>query len=243
MPWLPPRRSGRRDDGGPAMTADNDQRGRRMIRLAQLLLVVAALGLWVASRLPWVVVQSFDGLGQPKSVTLSGSTWSTALVPLALLLLATAIAVLAVRGWALRILAILIAVVSGVTGYLAIAQWVLRDVAVRAAGLAEVTVASLVGSQRFYWGAVLTLAAAVVTLLAAVLLIRSAGAGKGVTTKYVAPAARREAARRAPDEQLSDPAPGEGEISERMLWDALDEGRDPTVAARPADPDSDKEGR
>ncbi|CAN5630783.1 TIGR02234 family membrane protein [soil metagenome] len=221
------------------MAAEGDQRGRRMIRLAQLLLIVAALGLWVASRLPWVVVQSFDGLGQPKSVTLSGSTWSTALLPLALLLLATVVAVLAVRGWPLRILAILVAAVSGVTGYLAITQWVLRDVGVRAAGLAEVTVASLVGSQRHYWGAALTLAAAVVTLLAAVLLIRSASAGKGMTTKYVAPAARREAARRTPDEQLAEPAEGDGTVSERMLWDALDEGRDPTVA----DGTSDKEGR
>ena len=213
------------------MNADGarDQRGRRMIRLAQVLLIVAALGLWVASRLPWVVVTSFEGLGQPKTITLSGSTWSTALLPLALLLLASAIAVLAVRGWPLRVLAILVAAVSGLTGYLAIAQWVVRDVAVRAAGLAEVTVASLVGSERHYWGAVLTLAAAVLTLLAAALLIRSAGAGKGSTTKYVAPAARRAAARQTPDEQLVQPDPGEGTVSERMIWDALDDGRDPTV--------------
>jgi uncharacterized membrane protein (TIGR02234 family) len=233
------------------MALGGDQRGRRMIRLAQVLLVFAALGLWVASRLPWVVVQSFDGLGQPKSVTLSGSTWSTALLPLALLLLATAIAVLAVRGWPLRVLAILIAAVSGVTGYLAITQWVTRDVAVRGAGLAEVSVASLVGSQRHYGGAVLTLVAAVLTLLAAALLIRSAGSGKGVSTKYVAPAARREAARRTPDEQLAEPAGGDGTVSERMLWDALDEGRDPTVATgqvekdppEGVDDESDKEGR
>lgn len=218
-----------------------------MIRLAQLLLILAALGLWVASRLTWVVVTSFEGLGQPKTVTLSGSTWSTALLPLALLLLASAVAVLAVRGWPLRILAILVAAVSGLTGYLAISQWVVRDVAVRGAGLAEVTVASLVGSERHYWGAAVTLAAAVLTLLAAAFLIRSAGAGKGTTTKYVAPAARREAARRTPDEQLGPQTSGEGTVSERMIWDALDEGRDPTVADGDSDEavggESDREGR
>ena len=40
-------------------------------RVAQLLLVLAALALWIGSRLPWVEVSSFDGLGQPKDTTLS----------------------------------------------------------------------------------------------------------------------------------------------------------------------------
>lgn len=231
------------------MTTDEarEQRGRRMIRIAQLLLVLAALGLWVASRLPWVEVTSFDGLGQPKTISLNGAAWSTALLPLALLLLAAAVAVLAVRGWPLRALAILVALVSGVTAYLGITQWVVRDVSVRGADLAEVTVASLVGSQRHHWGAVLTLIAAVCTLLAAVLLMRSAGAGKGTTTKYVAPAARRAAARETAEDQLPDHSDGDATMSERMIWDALDEGRDPTAGAGssavPPDPGPDKEGR
>ncbi|MDF2825664.1 MAG: rane protein [Mycobacterium sp.] len=223
-----------------------------MIRLAQLLLVIAALGLWVASRLPWVEVTSFDGLGQPKTVTLNGATWSTALLPLALLLLAAAVAVLAVRGWSLRALAILVAAVSGLTAYLAITQWVVRDVSIRGADLAEVTVASLVGSQRFHWGAVLTLVAAVLSLVAGVLLLRCAGAGKATTTKYVAPAARRAAARDSADEQLpdnrrTDAADSDASMSERMIWDALDEGRDPTAgggdSAAASDPGPDREGR
>ena len=56
----------------------------RTTRTAQVLLLVAALMLWGASRLPWVDVSSFDGLGQPKTTTLSGAAWSTALIPLAL---------------------------------------------------------------------------------------------------------------------------------------------------------------
>ena len=190
-----------------------------MIRIGQLLLVVAALALWVASRLTWVDVRSFDGLGQPKTATLSGGSWSTALVPLAVLLLAAAVATLAVRGWPLRLLAVLVAAASAGMAYLAISLWVIRDVAVRAADLAQIPVASLVGTQRHYWGAVITLAAALCTLVGAVLMMRSATKARPSATRYVAPAARREAAQH--DE-------GGAAMSERMIWDALDEGRDPT---------------
>ena len=190
-----------------------------MIRIGQLLLVVAALALWVASRLTWVDVRSFDGLGQPKTATLSGGSWSTALVPLAVLLLAAAVATLAVRGWPLRLLAVLVAAASAGMAYLAISLWVIRDVAVRAADLAQIPVASLVGTQRHYWGAVMTLAAALCTLVGAVLMMRSATKARPSATRYVAPAARREAAQR--DE-------GGAAMSERMIWDALDEGHDPT---------------
>lgn len=195
-----------------------------MIRVGQLLLVVSAVALWVASRLPWVAVTSFDGLGQPKTVTLSGASWSDALLPLALLLLAAAVAGLAVRGWGLRAVAVLVAVVTLLLGYLGISLMVMPDVGPRAAELAQVPVWSLVGSQRHYPGAALVVAAAVGALVAAVLLMRSAASGRQATAKYAAPAARRSAAR----EDDGDPA-----VSERGMWDALDEGRDPTE--RPVD--------
>ena len=136
----------------------------RTTRTAQVLLLVAALMLWGASRLPWVDVSSFDGLGQPKTTTLSGAAWSTALIPLALLAGAAAVAALAVRGWALRLLALLVAVASAGMGYLAISLWAVTDVSVRAADMAQIAVMFLVGTQRHYWGAGVTLAAAVLTL-------------------------------------------------------------------------------
>ena len=139
-----------------------------MIRIAQLGLVLAAAMLWGASRMTWVEVTSFDGLGQPKTVALSGGSWSTALLPLAVLLLATAVAALAVRGWPLRMLAVLAAITSAGMAYLAISLWVIRDVAVRASHLAEAPVADLVGTQRHYGGAVITVVAAAVTLACAV---------------------------------------------------------------------------
>ncbi|MCX2930140.1 TIGR02234 family membrane protein [Mycobacterium sp. CVI_P3] len=190
-----------------------------MIRIGQLLLVVAAVLLWVASRLTWVSVTSFDGLGQPKTLTLSGAGWSNALLPLAVLLLAAAAAGLAVRGWSLRVVAVLVAVVTLLLGYLGVSLIVTPDVGPRGAALVGVPLASLVASDRQYLGAGLTVAAAVCALVAAVLMMRAAASGRGATAKYAAPAARRGTARSAE----ADPA-----MSERGMWDALDEGVDPT---------------
>jgi uncharacterized membrane protein (TIGR02234 family) len=184
--------------------------------------VAAAGALWAAARLPWVVLRSFDGLGPPKTTALSGATWSAALLPLTMLLLATAVAALAVRGRPLRILALLVAVASLATGYLAISLWVIPDVALRAADLAHVPVLALTGTGRQYPGAVITLAAAVGTLAGAVLLMRTASSARGATTKYVTPAARRSVVHQ------SGAGLGDGMMSERMMWDALDDGRDPT---------------
>ena len=199
-----------------------------MTRIAQVLLVVAAGLLWAASRMTWFEVHSSDGLGQPKTTALTGATWSTALIPLALLLLAGAIAVLAVRGWALRALAMLLAVASAGMGYLGISQWAVADIWGRAADLALVPRWQVIDIDRSYGGAVLALLCAVGVLAAAVLLMRSANTGAAAGAgRYAAPAARRAAAK---IDDTGEP------MSERMLWDALDEGRDPTGEG--GDPDS-----
>ncbi|CKQ51148.1 Conserved membrane protein of uncharacterised function [Mycobacterium tuberculosis] len=219
-----------------------------MIGIAQLLLVVAAGALWMAARLPWVVIGSFDELGPPKEVTLTGASWSTALLPLALLMLAAAVAALAVRGWPLRALAVLLAAASFAVGYLGISLWVVPDVAARGADLAHVPVVTLVGSVRHYWGAVAAVLAAVCALLAAVFLMSSAairGSAGEDMARYAAPRARRSIARRqhsnaagraAPQDDGPDMGP---RMSERMIWEALDEGRDPTDREQ----ESDTEGR
>lgn len=184
-----------------------------MIRLAQLLLLLSAGGLWVASRLSWVSVTSFDHLGPPRTTNLNGATWSTALLPMAVLLLAAALAGLAVRGWLLRVVAVLLALVCLALGYLGVSLMVIPDVGPRGAELADVPIATLVDSNRYLTGAWVTLVAAAAVLFAAVLMMRSAGKAHAAT-KY-APAS-------AVDGQ------GSGALSERSLWDALDEGRDPT---------------
>jgi uncharacterized membrane protein (TIGR02234 family) len=194
-----------------------------VIRLAQLLLMLSTAALWGASRMAWVDVQSFDGLGQPKTTVLAGGSWSTALVPLAAILLVAAVAPIAVRGWRLGLLAAIVAGVSAVMAYMAISLWVMRDVAVRAAHLAEVPVADLVGTQRHYGGAILTLVAAVGALVGAVLLMRSVAKPRPEVDRYE----RRRSAQSPEDD---------ADTSERVIWDALDEGSDPTED--PADPDN-----
>ncbi|MGZ6777591.1 MAG: TIGR02234 family membrane protein [Mycobacterium sp.] len=191
-----------------------------MKHVGQLLLLIAAAALWLASRMTWVVVHSFDGLGQPKTATLNGGAWSTALVPLALILLAAVLKSTLGPRWQLRLLALVVGALSAVMAYLAISLWVVPDVAVRAAGLAEVPVAELVATQRHYGGAVVTLIAAALTLAGAVLLLRTPVKAESNGEKYEVPARRREAARRH--------ATAGDDMSERMMWDALDEGRDPT---------------
>ncbi|RFZ54417.1 TIGR02234 family membrane protein [Mycobacterium liflandii] len=215
-----------------------------MIGIAQLLLVISAGVLWIASRLGWVVIRSFDGLGPPKEVTLSGATWSTALLPMALLMLAAAVAALAVRGWPLRGLAALLAMVSLAVGYLGVSLWVIPDVALRGAELAQVSVITLVGSGRHYVGAGLAVGAAVCTLAAAALLMRSTSIVESLgdnATKYASPASRRSVARAQDAAIATEKASKSAELdmSERTIWDALDEGRDPTD--RPPEPDT--EGR
>ncbi len=184
-----------------------------MIRLAQVLLLLSAGAVWVASRLPWVSVTAADGLGPERTITLNGAAWSNALLPMALLLLAAALAGLAVRGWLLRVVAVLLAAVCLALGYLGVSLMVLPDVAPRGADLADVAMATLVDSHRYLAGAVVTLVAAVGALVAAVLMLRSANTGGGAT-KYAAAVAAD--------------GPGSNGLSERSLWDALDEGRDPT---------------
>ncbi|MEZ0052870.1 putative membrane protein (TIGR02234 family) [Mycobacterium sp. MAA66] len=187
------------------------------IRSAQLLLIVAALAIWGGSRMDWVDITSSDGLGQPKTTVLTGAQWSTVLIPLALLVAAAAVAALAVRGWQLRALSLLVAVASAGMAYLAITMWVVTDISVRAAEMAHIPVMFLVGTNRHHWGAGVTLVAAVCTLVGAVLLMRAA-AGKEAVAKYAAPGSAAVAAE------------GSGGMSERMLWDALDDGRDPTLS-------------
>ncbi|MDT5101509.1 MAG: hypothetical protein QOC76_5246 [Mycobacterium sp.] len=191
-----------------------------MKHIGQLVLLVAAGALWLASRMTWVVVSSFDGLGQPETATLNGAAWSTALVPLALILLAAALKSMVGPRWQLRLLALVVGALSTVMAYLAISLWVIPDVAVRAAGLAEVPLVDLVGTQRHYWGAIVALIAAVLTLAGAVLLLRAPVKNESKNEKYEAPARRREAVRRR--------AADGDDMSERMMWDALDDGRDPT---------------
>jgi uncharacterized membrane protein (TIGR02234 family) len=66
--------------------------------------------------------------------------------------------------------------------------------------------------------------------------MRAAASARGAVTKYLTPAARRSLA-----QQDQTPQTTQTTMSERMIWDALDEGEDPT--RDPTDQESDRETR
>lgn len=204
--------------------------------LPVLLLAVAALCLWAASRMTWVRVDSFDGLGEARTTALDGGTWAAATTPLALALLAAIAASFAVRGWALRVVALLVAVVAVaaiVPAVTLLTSYVDDDRAGRLAELPDR--ADVTGTAVSTTPALLVIVGGVAALAAAILLLRKASVAAGLSSKYAAPAARRDDAvkRRESNEPPS----------QRVLWDALDAGDDPTDDDRPDDVRGNQDGQ
>lgn len=196
-------------------------RRRRPTVIAALLLALGAALLWGSSRMTWVTAVSSDGLGLDRVDDLEGGRWAAALTPLALVLIAAVAAVFAVRGLALRLVSLVVAAVAVAVAVPAVnllAGGADPDVA---AGVAELPDrASVTAVDVHPLPAVLVLVGAVVVLAAAVTLWRTPREQAGLSSKYDAPAARREAATRR--------AENDEPLSERGLWDALDAGEDPT---------------
>ncbi|MGX6512836.1 TIGR02234 family membrane protein [Rhodococcus sp. SJ-2] len=204
---------------------------RRSPALAALLLVVAAAALWASSRMTWVQVDSADGLGADRVTDLDGGTWAAATTPLALALLAAVAAAFAVRGRAVRIVAgavALVAVAAAIPVVQLLGSGVDPDAAARVAGLPDR--ATVVATEIFPLPAILACLGACVALAAAVALWRTPSARTGLSSKYDAPAARREAAARG--------AAADEPMTERTLWDSIDAGHDPTVGDEDTDADN-----
>ncbi|MFE5289929.1 TIGR02234 family membrane protein [Nocardia sp. NPDC056611] len=224
-------------DAHAAVAEGARQRPRPFAAVA--LLAVAAALLWAASRMTWVTLEVTSELGPPRTAHLNGSTWFGALTPLALVLLATIAAVFATHGWWRRGVGVVVAVLAAVAAVPAYALLMHQGrTGDRAARLAElrgwehpgtVTTASL--------PAVLTLVGAVAAFVAGLLLVRMPRETARMSGKYDSPAVRKSAAAeqvaqrhadRGPAESGSQPPPTE-QLSGRVLWDALDEGLDPTA--------------
>ncbi|MDV6280023.1 TIGR02234 family membrane protein [Rhodococcus jostii] len=206
------------------------QAGRRRSMISVLLLAVAALCLWGASRMTWVEVTSSDGLGEERTSALVGGTWAAALTPLALTLVAAIAASFAVKGWALRVLGVLVAVVAVGAAVPAVGL-IVSGASDDAGRLAELPGRAEVQSVSVHVGpAVLALVGALAALAAAVELVRRPRVRAGLSSKYDSPGARRDAAKKAGADSA------EGSVTQRMLWDALDAGEDPTVEDKKAEP-------
>lgn len=211
------------------MTGASGRRASTALPVA--LLVVGAACLWGASRMTWVRVTSSDGLGESRTDDLLGSTWAAATTPLALVLLAAVAASFAVRGWASRVLALAIAVVAVAAAIPAVRLLTSGASDSESAALADLPArAEVTLTEVSILPAIVTLLGAVCALAAAVVSIRKTAATQVLSSKYDAPAVRRdEVVRRT---RGAAPGPGvqdEGEdLTERMMWDALDAGQDPT---------------
>jgi uncharacterized membrane protein (TIGR02234 family) len=205
---------------------------------AIVLLALAAAAMWGSSRMTWVTVSSTDGLTEPRTNELNGGVWFGALTPLALVLLAAIAAVLATRGWLRRMLGVLIGLVAAVTAVPAFALLAKAGAtSARAATLAELpgraTVTDVVTAP---FPAVLSLAGALAAFVAGVLLARMSEDAARLSGKYDNPVYRRAAATEEVAQRRTEEAAGgangaSGQLSERVLWDALDAGTDPTEEA------------
>ncbi|MCQ4151179.1 TIGR02234 family membrane protein [Rhodococcus qingshengii] len=175
----------------------------------------------------WVHLTSSDGKTLERTTDLDGSTWAAAMTPLALALLAAIAASFAVRGWALRVVGLLVALVAIAVAVPAVQLLVSGASADRAVDLAELSGhPEDLSTTVSVLPALLALVGAVAALGAAVLLMRKPPVRGGLSSKYDNPAARREAAAKLG--QGDKPASDEP-VTQRMLWDALDAGEDPTA--------------
>ncbi|WP_084525473.1 Trp biosynthesis-associated membrane protein [Nocardia vaccinii] len=219
-----------------------------------VLLVSAAAALWAASRMTWVTIVSSDGLTDPATHRLDGGVWFGALTPVALVLLAGVAAVFATRGWLRRLVGVvvaLLAAVAAVPGFALLTQH--GRTAERAATLAQLPARAHVDHvTTAAFPAALSLIGAVLAFAAGVLLARMPEATAKMSGKYDNPVFRRAAAAEQVARQRgvgadsasatsgytsagatetgsaqADSASNEP-LSERVLWDALDAGADPT---------------
>ncbi|MDL9937467.1 TIGR02234 family membrane protein [Gordonia sp. ABSL1-1] len=212
---------------------------RRRQGVAAALLAGAAIAFWGASRLTWATVEAEDGLSPQRAFHVKGADWSPWLTPLALVLLAAIAVAFTVRGLALRLLALLIAAGGLLAAFPAVSLLVdggESDYAARAGDIPDRFRILLVNIN---WVApVVVLVGTACTVGAAVMLLRVVRAADP-SSKYTTPAVRREEAereifadyeRRKAAQEGGAPAETEesGTANERMMWDALDTGIDPT---------------
>lgn len=221
---------------------------RRRQLLAALLLIAAAVALWSASRMVWATLTITDGLSPVRARDVKGSDWSPWLVPLALVFLAAIAAGAALRGWALRLVAVLVALGGVLAAIPAVSLMVSGDNDVYAAKAIDLSPRySLLATTSNSWAGVVVAFGAALAVAGAVMLLRVAG-GQRMSSKYQSPAVRRAEVEKqafrakrdreagaagATDIATRDGAPADGSAagapeSERLLWDALDTGLDPT---------------
>lgn len=202
----------------PARTTD-----RRATTIAAIAAAVAGIAVWAATRLTWVSYVLDDGLTTSVDGTMDGAQWHAALAPLALVMIAGVAAMFAVRGWAVRVVGAVLVAVALAVAVPVIGGLTDDDRADRVhrildkAGRVEISQVDVsVGP------AVLALFGAVAACAAGIVLVLGRAGRAGLSGAYETPAARKDHAAEA----LGD---DDGALDQRLMWDALDGGMDPTA--------------
>jgi uncharacterized membrane protein (TIGR02234 family) len=183
-----------------------------------LALLLAAFALWSATRLVWLRAGFHSPLRGAVVVSATGSDLRPELAGLALLALAGVAGLVAVAGWPRRLVGVLIGAAGLWAVWLAL-RWFIGPAPTSFGDVAPPSEAVPDGPPVRTAAPLLVLAAGLLLALAAVAMVRWARGMPGLGSRYAAPAA----ARRSPDR--------DGE-----WWHVLDEGEDPTVGGRTADP-------
>lgn len=202
-------------------------------RVALLLAVLSAIGLWVAGRLKFVTAHVSDDKAGDSIKTLVGSVWDPAMVPLALAMVAAVILTLAVQPLIRRILGAAIAVLAAVASFrsvtlltsdvdLARAKSILTSGSATQRATKPVQIsdwAQVTEAHVHSLPVILALVAAALGVIGGVLLIMRPGKASKGHSRYETPENRRAGAQEDLAENPDNP---------RALWDVMDTGVDPT---------------
>ncbi|WP_278313192.1 TIGR02234 family membrane protein [Lolliginicoccus levis] len=200
-------------------------------RRALVLALLAAVLLWGSSRLRWVSYTVLDGLRPPYSATIVGADWAAGLAPLALAIGAALLVALVARGRAQPLLALAIGVLSALA-LVEPVRMVLGGLdADRVRRLAELPArAEATGITSNPVAPLVAVAAAALGIAAALLLARAPRPGANLDNAYATPAVRKANARTGLASGPISAREASGiPLSDRLLWDALDAGEDPTT--------------
>lgn len=187
-------------------------RSPRLLWYVVLLMLAAAALLWGASALRWSTATYRTPFSGDVQAGATGAVVRPELVPLALAALAAVAAVLAAGGWLRRVIGALTAACGALLAW-RVVSWYAggpQDFEVPGVPPGSVPIGTS-GAAPF--GPVLVVLAALALLGSGVLVAARAHLLPGMGARYSAPGARKEEYRGDPD---------------KRLWEALDEGDDPT---------------
>nr|WP_042453491.1 TIGR02234 family membrane protein [Streptacidiphilus jiangxiensis] len=212
----------------PERASARTKAGRRSLAVTLLFAVAGATLLLVAAGQTWVSGQ-VQAQGVTRTVVAKGSEVTGVPGAMALVGLASVVAVFAVRGRARRLLGGLVAlagvgaVAAAVSAALGSDSRVLDDKAARSVGLADVA-AGLLTHTAAPWLAVL---GGALVLAAGALTVLRGAAWPGMSARYDAPAGKRGKASPSRSGAASGAAAAQTPAD---LWKALDRGEDPTAS-------------